>query len=250
MKRRILTVLLAVVLAVAGTASVLAYVHKADERALAGMKAVTVVVAQGQIPAGTTASSAQHAGLLGTERLPASSVPPNALRSLTAALGSLVTSSVVASGQVLLRPMLVPAALVTGALAIPKGMMAVTMALCVPEDVAGSVKAGSLVDIFDTFAAHASSLGAQPNCEGPHQQQASGSAHTQLVLSSVEVLSVGSQANSARGGAANSVNSELVTLAVSLPDAERVISLTQAGLPYLALLPSSALTHLTTANRP
>ena len=57
MKRRVLTVTLAVLLAVLGTAGVLAYVHKADSRALAGMSPVSVLVAQGQIPAGTSASA-------------------------------------------------------------------------------------------------------------------------------------------------------------------------------------------------
>ena len=135
MKRRVLTVVVAVLLAVLGTAAVLAYVRQADNRALEGQKAVTVLIAQKVIPSGTSANTAVQDGLLTSQRLPASSVPVDALTSITPALGPLVTSAVVQPGQVLLRPMLVtPAqATATGALAIPRGMVAVTIPLCMSE---------------------------------------------------------------------------------------------------------------------
>src|SRR5947209_2121679 len=62
MKRRVLIIVLAVALAAAGTGGVLAYVKNADARAIAGMKAVSVLVAQKAIPPGTTAQGALHAG--------------------------------------------------------------------------------------------------------------------------------------------------------------------------------------------
>jgi len=61
-KRRVLAVALAVLLALIGIVAVLAYVHKANERAIAGLKAVTVLAASQRIPAGTSASAAQSAG--------------------------------------------------------------------------------------------------------------------------------------------------------------------------------------------
>ena len=86
MKRRVLTVTLALLLAVFGTVGVLAYVHGANARAVAGVKAVPALVAQQPIPAGTSASTALHEGLLASQQLPASSVPSNAvLASATAA---------------------------------------------------------------------------------------------------------------------------------------------------------------------
>ena len=59
MKRRALSIVLAVLLAILGTAGVLAYVSHANARALAGQQAVTVLVAKGLIPAGTSAGDAQ-----------------------------------------------------------------------------------------------------------------------------------------------------------------------------------------------
>lgn len=255
MKRRVLTVALAVLLAVLGTAGVLAYVRQADQRALAGQKAVTVLVAHDLIPSGTTAGAALQDGLLSSQRLPVASVPSDAVRSITPDLSALVVSADVQPGQLMLRPTLVTAAQVTGGLAIPSGMVAVTVQLCMPEAVAGNVHAGSQVAVFDTSAA-SGTLTAQPNCDLPHEQQASGAAHTRLELPRVLVLSVGaagatgqtsSQTSSQSSSASSSTSSAvLVTLAVSQADAERLIQLTQTGLPYLALLTNSSQTRVDT----
>ena len=267
MKRRVLTATLAILLAVLGTAGVLAYVHKADSRALAGMRPVSVVVAQGQIPAGTSAISAQQQGLLRSEALPASSVPANAVRSLTPDLGPLVMSAQVQSGQVLLRPMLVTAAQATaaGALAIPKGMVAVTIPLCVPEAVAGYVQPGSQVAVFDTYPTRKASLQESCNQSGQsNQAQGPGAAITRILLPRVLVLATGQAAASgttsttASGGAFSrnsqtdpaATGSVLVTLAVSQANAERLILVTRAGLPYLGLLTSSSQTGFDTGLQP
>jgi pilus assembly protein CpaB len=276
-KRRILTVALAVLLAVLGTAGVLAYVHKADSRALAGMKPVSVLVAQRQIPAGTSADSAEQAGLLRSETLPASSVPANAVRSITPGLGSLVMSGQVPSGQVLLRPMLVTAAqaTATGALAIPAGMVAVTIPLCLPEAVAGYVQPGSQVAVFDTYPTTKASL--QESCDQSgqsHQAQGPGAVITRIVLPRVLVLATGQAAASgttsttttttttaasggvfSRGsqtdpGASAPTGAVMVTLAVSQANAERLILVTRAGLPYLALLTSSSQTGFDSGLQP
>jgi len=269
-KRRVLTVTLAVLLAVLGTVGVLAYVHKADSRALAGMRPVSVLVAQGQIPAGTSADSAQQQGLLRSEQLPASAVPLNAVRSITPELGSLVMGARVQSGQLLLRPMLVTATQATaaGALAIPKGMVAVTIPLCMPEAVAGYVQPGSQVAVFDTYPTRKASL--QESCDQSgqsHQAQGPGGVITRIVLPRVLVLATGQAAASgttsttASGGAfghnsqtdpgaSAPAGSVMVTLAVSQANAERLILITRAGLPYLALLSSSSQTGFDSGLQP
>lgn len=265
MKRRILTLTLALLLAVLGTAGVLAYVHQADARAVAGMKAVTTLVAQQPIPAGTSAGAAQREGLLTSQRLPASSVPADAVSSLTPDISSLVLSANLPPGQLLLRPMLVTSAQATsaGALAIPKGLIAVTIPLCMPAAVAGYVQPGSEVAVFDTYSR---SVSVQGNCNGSggsSQTSGSGVVRTRIVLPRVLVLSVGSapaggtsgttgtNATSANSTAATSTSGPvLVTLAVDQPDAERLILLTETGVSYLGLLTSSSHTAFDTATAP
>jgi len=259
MNRRVLAIATALLLAVIGTGAVLAYVRQANARALAGLKPVTVLVAQREIPAGTPAGGAWQDGSLRQETLPARSVSLDAIGSITADLGSLVMSSDVMPGQVLLRQMLVPAALVSGGLAIPGSMVAVTIPLCISQAVAGFVHAGSQVAIFDTFSSQ--SLSSSESCSQSgesHQGQASGTVETRVVLPRVLVLAVGSpgssQGGSGSGGGLNaggqSQGGVLVTLAVDQADAERVIELTETGLPYLALLTPASQTGFDTGSQP
>lgn len=259
MKRRMLTAVLAFVLAVLGTIGVLAYVRGANNRALQGMKAVSVLVAQQGIPSGTTASTALRDGMLTQERLPASSVPPNALPNIDG-LESLVTSSTIHQGELLLRPMLVQKAQATGGVAIPQNKLAVTVQLCLPAAVAGYVHAGSQVAVFDTYGGK--SLNVKTSCSQLGQAQAVGPAHTRIVLTKAEVLSVGTAPGStaATGSGSGSLTDApasssagttvLVTLAVDQADAERVITLDQAGLPYLGLLTSQSHTGFDPATLP
>jgi pilus assembly protein CpaB len=261
-KRRVLTVALAVLLAALGTGGVLAYVRQADNRALAGQQAVSVLVAGKLIPSGTSAATALRDGLLTTQQLPAASVPSDAMRSVAPGLSSLVLSADVQPGQLLLRPMLVTAVQQNGGLVIPPGMVAVTINLCVPEAVANNVQAGSDVEVFNTYAPKDDSLTAGYNCNPPHEQQAYGGVHTVTVLPRVRVLAVGpasatgqasSQSSSATvatatsGTSATSSSSNvLVTVAVSQANAQRLIQLTVTGLPYLALLTNSSQTRVDT----
>jgi pilus assembly protein CpaB len=248
-----LTAALAFLLAVLGTIGVLAYVRGANQRAIQGIKAVSVLVASKEIPSGTTANTALRDGLLSLQRLPESSVPPDALPSLSG-VGSLVTSAAVHPGQVLLRPMLVVASQATAGVAIPPGKLAVTVQMCLPAAVAGFIHAGSQVAVFDTYGDK--NLNVQETCGQSHQAAATGSVHTRIVLTKVEVLSVGSAPNSISGSqTASSTVSDagqaaetlvLVTLAVDQNDAERVITLDQAGLPYLGLLTSQSKTAFDT----
>lgn len=258
MKRRVLTVALAVLLAAAGTGGVLAYVHQADNRALAGQRAVSVLIAGKLIPSGTSAAAALHEGLLSSQSLPAASVPSDALRSISPGLGNLVTSANVQPGQLLLRSMLVTAAQATSGLAIPDGMVAVTIQLCLPAAVAGNIHAGSQVAVFDTSAAK-ESLTVGSSCNSSQAYQSA--AQTRMVLTKVLVLSIGSVGSSGQvssqssTGALSSSSSStsatgtslLVTLAVSQAGAQRLIQTAQTGSPYLALFAASSQTKVDTS---
>lgn len=253
MRRRGLAITLAVLLAILGTAGVLAYVNHANARALAGQKAVTVLIAKQLIPAGTAAGDAQDNGLLGTERLPAASVPANAVTAVNPDIRSLVTDSDLQPGQLLLRPMLVASTQATGGIAIPSGKIAVAILFCLPEAVAGNVRPGSEIAVFDTVVTvnpgttTSQPMSAQTACSGPHQSVPGVTVSTRLVLPKVTVLTVGPAASGGQGGSqpgsastGGSQGTELVTVAVSQRDAARLIELTQNGLPYLALVNASS----------
>ena len=253
MKRRVLTIVLAVTLAVLEALAVLAYVNQADARAVEGQKAVTVLVVGKAIPSGTTARDAKSS--LRKETLPASSVSSDAVAEITPDQDSLVISTDLSPGQLLLRSMLVPAAQAAGGLAIPEGKVAVTITLCGPEAVAGNVRVGSQVAVFGTVVAGGTGdVTAQPNCTGQHKQQVGkGIGNTRVVVPKVRVLAIGPASSAtpqtdakttnstlSQGAASAQNDMTLVTVAVNQDDAERLILLTQTGLPYLALLGPSA----------
>lgn len=246
----------ALILAGVGTGSVLAYVKDADARALSGMQAVDVLVAGKAVPAGTAAGSALQQGLLTTERMPASSVPADAVHAIGADLSSLVLNHALQPGELLLRPALAAAAQLTSGMVIPPGMMAVTALFCTPEAVAGAVQANSQIAIFDTVVSGANSQQtAQPACGGPHQESAGVTVRTRVVLARVQVLSIGASAASGQSTAASGTlasgtsagqsgteGTVLVTVALSQANAEKLIQIEESGLPYLALLTSSSKT--------
>jgi pilus assembly protein CpaB len=264
MKRRVLTIVLAVALAVLGTAAVLVYVDRADARAVAGQQAVTVLVVGKAIPAGTSAADAKAS--LHQETLPASSVSSDAVMEITPAQESLVTSSDLSPGQLLLKSTLVTPAQATGGLAIPDGKVAVTITLCSPEAVAGNVKAGSDVAVFGTVVVGGTGdVSGQPNCTGQHKQQGGGKAvaKTAVVIPKVRVIAIGPATSGTPQGDAKTSNSSfsqgaasgqndltLVTFAANQIDAERLIQLSQTSLPYLALLGPSAQVKVQDHNEP
>ena len=73
---RALSFLIALVLAIVGTSAVLAYVHGADNRALQGMKATTVLEAGQQVPQGTSAAAALKQGLIHPENMAKKELKP------------------------------------------------------------------------------------------------------------------------------------------------------------------------------
>ena len=253
MKRRVLTIVLAVTLAIAGTLAVLVYVNHADTRAVAGQQAVTVLVAGKAIPSGTTGRDAKAS--LQKETLPASSVSSDAVAEITPGQEDLVTAADLGKGQLLLKSMLVSAAQATGGLTIPDGKMAVTITLCSAEAVAGNVRVGSEVAVFDTLLVDPNADGsAQANCTGQHKQQLkTGVSGTRVVVPKVRVIAIGPAASATPNEDTKATNSTLsqgagstqddkilVTFAVDQVDAGRLILLTQTGLPYLALLGPNA----------
>ena len=253
MRSRLLIIVLAAVLALAGAVAVLAYARQANERAIAGLKTVIVIAAKGTISPRTSLGQAQREGLLTTETLPASSVPGEALRS-TAGLSGLVFSATVQPAQLLLRPMLVPASQSTAAsvLPIPTGMVAVTVQMCVAESVAGYLTAGSEVMVYQTVPTSLK-VSLQQSCQMSHNAFPPGGAVTNVVLPRVLVLSVAQAqagAQSTSSGTSSvladpaSSASALLTGAVAVTfavhpgtEADELIQAAQVELPYLALIP-------------
>jgi pilus assembly protein CpaB len=221
MKRRILAAVAALVLAVAGAAALFSYVSHADQRAMEGQRAVSVlVVGDKPVPKGTSAD--QLSQYVTAKSLPAVAVAPTAVAQVDQ-LNGLVTDTDLEPGDQVLKSRFVdPAALAPRDHApIPKGMQELTLQLDQQRVVGGTLKAGDKVGVFVT-------VGNQPK-------------QTHLVLNGVLVTRIigapatdgGSSAdNKAAAGQNGSVT---VALALSGPDAEKVVFGQEDGTVWLSL---------------
>ena len=259
MRRRVLAMLLAGMLGVLGIVAVLAYVGSANSRALKGLTAVRVLVAESSIPAGTNVATAVREHQLGYEQFPEKALPADAVRSITHADTSLVTSSSLGPGQLLLQSSLVPKSQGATTLGIPTGKMAISISVCLAADVAGYVQPGAKVAVFNTGDAQAP---LQSSCTS-HEAPAKGSVQTSVVLPAVEVLSVvpapssptssgGSASSNPVSGTAGSASTTvlsqglvLVTVAVDQSQAETLIKYSNSGELTLALLTPSSQVSVT-----
>lgn len=241
MKRRVLMIAAAIVLALVGTGAVYAYVGNADARALAGQKAVDVLIVDKLIPAGTKAGDARDSRLMHTDHLPATSVPQDAVASVGADWASQVATADIQPGQVVLRQMFGTKSPTTSGLAIPAGKMAVSVKMNIEADVASYVQPGSQIAVFDTFIL----LDGKTTPSGSKTAgDKSDNWATKLLLPRVDVLAVSQAApdskNAAAGNNGGSTTALLVTVAVNQTDAERLIQVAQTGMPYAALLSDSS----------
>jgi pilus assembly protein CpaB len=227
MNRRVVAIIVAVLLAVLGTTAVLIYVNNADARALEGKDSVTVLVAAKPIAAGTSAQVARES--FRAEKMPAESVPSDALSAIDENLNKLVTSTNIAQGQLLTRGMLVKAS-TQDDVVLPSGKLAVSIPVKGAEQAGSTLKPGFDVALFNTFTVADDKAKYTPSGEqltfGPDKNQA-----TRLLLPKVEVISVIAEK---KGEKSDSFGKYLVTVAVTQAEAEKLIHALATGVVSIA----------------
>lgn len=231
MKRPVLAIVVAVVLALAAGVLVFAYVSGADSRALEQQEVATVVVARDAVPAGMSLAEAQSEGLLITETVPMRMRPGSAIAAVDTTNGDLVAMAPLPAGQIILATAVGAEVPQAEAIEVPDGQMAVSVLLDDPSKVGAFLRPGSRVAIFDTYAVETD------------QEAADGTVattnvfRTRPLLDDVLVLAVGAvtraQADSAESQA---WDAQLVTLALTQDQAERLVHATRTGALHFALL--------------
>lgn len=255
MKRRLLAVLVALALATLGCVAVVAYVGAADERALAGREAVWVLIASKRIPAGTVGATIRSGAYTKRVAMPAATVPDGVVEELDEQLTTLAVTADVQVSQLLLRGMFAQPSKVVGGLALPEGKLAVSVEVAAGARVAGYVRPGSTVAIFNTFTMR-EGKGRVPAGNGLGSNYEHNHA-TRLVLPRVEVIAVGERGSASAAtsvpangaspspaagpaGNAKSGGTMLITVAVNQDEAERLIHVSKTGALTLALLDDTA----------
>ena len=231
MDRRRLLLILAVFVAVIGTALVFIYVRGADSRAQKSVANVMALEATANIAAGETYDSALAAGKVSMQP-----IPQNVLDKSTGyqtsldALKGKIAAVPIFSGQVVITSQFGDTVLATSSsLAIPKGMIAISVNLTDPDRVAGNIQNGQEVAIFVTGKLENGKGGATSTTASDIQA-------TRLLLPKVTVLNVGSPQPPTTTTSTDSNGTQtteqlprtLLTIAVTQKDAQKVIVASKA----------------------
>ncbi len=214
MRKKLLALTSAAVLAVVGVVSLVSYAQGADERAFADAKMVEVLVVKTAIPVDTPASRITSA--VETKKIPMAVRADGALANLDK-VKSLATNVELQPGEQVLASRF-------GALTgkgkttlLPVGMQEVSVALSAPRMPTGSVKPGDRVGLMASYA-----------------KKDNDGGYTNVVKNNLLVTRVSTSVLS-KVGAEEAGVPVLVTFAVRPLDAEKIINAAEFGKVWLTL---------------
>jgi pilus assembly protein CpaB len=213
MRRRLVLLAVAAVIAAIGAGLVALYVSGSSAPAAAVEDPARVLTATGLISPGESAAQAQAEGKIELTAVPKANVVPGALTSVAPVSGQVALFAIYPGEQILAARFGTTEAS-QQTLAVPNGKVAVSVELTDPGRVAGFVTPGSHVAVFVTFTASGDPT--QP------------SSFTRVLVPDVEVLAVGpttvvTQTDPAADPSADGVAQTVLTVALVQRDADRVI---------------------------
>lgn len=236
MARRVIAALAAILLAALGAMVLVSYVGAADQRAMAGMNSASVLVVTSPVAEGTPAE--ELAASVTTEQLPAKAIVPGAITSLDELKGLVATADLQPGEQLLAARFADPVATTspTG-VDIPAGMQEISV-LLEPQRVAGGhLAAGDTVGVFISVAGEAPQTRLVLNSALVTRVQG---AVVPAATEGAAATDVTPAANEAPAPEAAPAESVMVTLALTGPDAERVVFGSENGSLWLSKQPADA----------
>jgi len=225
MDRRRILLIVAVVVALVGTALVFLYVRGADARANDRFDTVDVLVAAAPIEAGESIDDAAASGKLALQPVARDYLLPNAQTSVEALSGSVATVKILPGEQIVSDKFGAQVEATDSGLNLPKGMIAISVSLTDTSRVAGFINPGSSVAIF------------------LNGTETDGQPFTRLLLDEVQVVAVGSTTTTQTTvttpegtQTVEQLPSTLMTLALNQQDAEKVLFSQTSGELVFAVL--------------
>ena len=232
MARRSVLLLVAALIALAGTAMIVLYVQGIDARATKGQELVEVLVATEIIDTGETVADAQEAGKFEKTEVRRVDLVDGGLSS-TSSISDLVAIGTIYPGEQLIARKFGSLGDTQG-LVIPDDKMAVSLELTDFERVAGFVNPGNEVAVFATALAPVALL--------PGGEDRPLGSITRVVLARVPVLGVGTTSVTSRttesedGATTEEVARTILTIAVTQDEAEKLIQADRTSDLTFALL--------------
>jgi len=225
MDRRRILLVVAVIIALLGTALVFLYVRGADQRAESRFDTVDVLQAVAPIEPGETIDDAAANGKLTLKPVAQDYLLPNYQTSVEDLSGSVATQRILPGEQIVSDKFGSEVETATSALTLQKGEIAISVSLSDTARVAGFINPGSRVAIFLNGTAE------------------DGQAYTRLLLNDVQVIAVGSttttQTTTTDAEGTQTVEQlprTLMTLALDQQDAEKVLYSQGSGELVFALI--------------
>jgi pilus assembly protein CpaB len=219
MGRRTVLLIVAVLIAAAGTALILMYVQGINARAVEGQERVEVLAATDQIDAGEKFADAQAAGKIDTVEIARDDMVDGALASADSITDEVAVSTIYPDEQILAQKFGKPEDAQT--LPIPDGMIAVSVELTDPARVAGFVNPGSRVALF---------VSVDPELIKEDGSTQPLPAYTDLLLPDVQVVGVGdttvhttTKTDEQGQQTTEEIPRTILTLAVTTEEAKKVV---------------------------
>ena len=236
MNRRVVSIIIAVVLALAAGLVVFLFARSAENRAVADDQPVNVLVTTQPVVTGTTLQAAVAAGAIQQTQVPTRLRPAGAVEAVTAQNADLMAVTDVPASQIVLDGTFaasVGTTTTSAPLQVPEGLVAISVPFGDPNKVGPFLRPGSEIGIFETIAGTAAT-----------DNVAAAGSTTRLLIDKALVLAVGPvTAQTAASATSDAWSAPLVTVAVTQEQAEKLIQGAQAGTPYMALLgPNTSLT--------
>jgi pilus assembly protein CpaB len=248
MRRNVVGVVLALILATIGTVALVVYVSRAEERAREGEELVEVYVVETLIPAGTPSEQIEPA--LRIEEVPLKVRPENSIDNLANLAGQVAGVDLVPGEQVLESRFITRSNFANREVGVdvPDDKIEITLALDPERAIGGLLLPGDTVSIFASFEPFDLSAGvvqvdgeeiALPESVSADLQTKTPNT-TDLLIQKVLVTAVQEQVSNSFNNdderdklTESPENQLLVTLAVDPADAERIIFTTEFGLVWL-----------------
>lgn len=245
MGRRAIILLIALLLAGAGTFMVWLYIQNLQAGVEEEQAPTLVLVAQTPIAAGTTGAAAQEAAAFTTIEVPAYAVAEGALSDPAPVLEQVALFPIATGEQILSSKFGNPGDQVS--FTIPDGKLAASVQLSDPARVAGFIRPSSEVAVFVTLTAPGGDEGDAENATGAP----AGAQFTRVVLPRVEVLAVGQTTvlsittTTAEGQQqTEQIPAAILTLALTQEEAQKVILAQSQGELYFGLLNDASATEV------
>lgn len=240
MNRKVISGVVAVVLAAVGTLALVTFVRGAEDRALAGERTVNVLVVAEAVNKGARAEDIS--GAVRTEKIPAKVQAAGSVESLDALAGKVAAVDLVKGEQIVAARFVEPAALQTASeVDVPEGLQEITVALAPERAVGGNVRPGDTVGVFASFNPF-TLKGA--SAQGELEEKGETPNTTHLVFHKVLVTNVQAGPQEVLAPAQDDEDSLapnpapagqiLVTLAVDAGQAERIVFTAEYGTLWLS----------------